>query len=47
MQNLKIDAQRLWDTLMETARFGGTANLDAFTETRWVTIRGDIAPYPF
>ncbi len=29
------------------ARFGGTANLDAFTETRWVTMRGDIAPYPF
>jgi len=29
------------------ARFGGTANLDAFTETRWVTLRGDIAPYPF
>jgi benzaldehyde dehydrogenase (NAD) len=29
------------------ARFGGTANLDAFTETRWVTIRADIAPYPF
>src|ERR1700722_18372112 len=29
------------------ARFGGTANLDAFTETRWVTVRGDIAPYPF
>jgi benzaldehyde dehydrogenase (NAD) len=28
-------------------RFGGSANLDAFTETRWVTIRGDIAPYPF
>jgi benzaldehyde dehydrogenase (NAD) len=28
-------------------RFGGTANLDAFTETRWITIRGDIAPYPF
>jgi beta-ureidopropionase / N-carbamoyl-L-amino-acid hydrolase len=25
MQNLKIDAQRLWDTLMETARFGATA----------------------
>ena len=22
------------------ARFGGTANLEAFTETRWVTIRG-------
>jgi benzaldehyde dehydrogenase (NAD) len=30
-----------------TASGGGTANLDAFTETRWVTIRGDIAPYPF
>ena len=26
---------------------GGTANLEAFTETRWVTVRGDIAPYPF
>lgn len=24
MPNLKIDADRLWDTLMETARFGGT-----------------------
>ena len=29
------------------ARFGGAANLDAFTETRWVTMRADIAPYPF
>jgi benzaldehyde dehydrogenase (NAD) len=29
------------------SRFGGTANLEAFTDTRWVTIRGDIAPYPF
>jgi benzaldehyde dehydrogenase (NAD) len=29
------------------ARFGGTANLEAFTETRWVTVRGDITPYPF
>ena len=29
------------------ARFGGTANLEAFTDSRWVTIRGDIAPYPF
>jgi benzaldehyde dehydrogenase (NAD) len=28
-------------------RFGGTANLDAFTETRWVTVRREIAPYPF
>ena len=23
------------------------ANLDAFADTRWVTIRGDIAPDPF
>lgn len=29
------------------ARFGGSANLDAFTGTRWVTIRGEITPYPF
>ena len=29
------------------ARFGGAANLDAFTETRWVTMRAEIAPYPF
>jgi acyl-CoA reductase-like NAD-dependent aldehyde dehydrogenase len=29
------------------ARFGGTSNLEAFTEVHWVTIRGDIAPYPF
>jgi len=28
------------------ARFGGPANLDAFTETRWVTVRADIAPHP-
>lgn len=27
--------------------FGGTANSEAVTDTRWVTIRGDIAPYPF
>jgi benzaldehyde dehydrogenase (NAD) len=29
------------------ARFGGTANLDAFTDQRWITIRGDIPGYPF
>ncbi len=29
------------------ARFGGSANLDAFTDTRWVTLRGEIASYPF
>jgi benzaldehyde dehydrogenase (NAD) len=28
------------------ARFGGSANLDAFTDTRWVTIRGEIAQHP-
>jgi benzaldehyde dehydrogenase (NAD) len=28
-------------------RFGGNANLDAFTETRWITMRGDIPAYPF
>jgi benzaldehyde dehydrogenase (NAD) len=29
------------------ARFGGSANLDAFTDTRWITVRGDIPEYPF
>ncbi|GAA3956544.1 benzaldehyde dehydrogenase [Actinomadura viridis] len=30
------------------ARFGGPdANIEAFTETQWVTLRGDIAPHPF
>ena len=29
------------------ARFGGQANLDAFTDTRWITVRGDIPAYPF
>lgn len=30
------------------ARFGGTrANLDAFTETQWITMRADPAPHPF
>jgi benzaldehyde dehydrogenase (NAD) len=29
------------------ARFGGASNLEAFTDTRWVTVRGDITPYPF
>lgn len=29
------------------ARFGGaTANIEAFTETQWVTMQGDIAGYP-
>jgi hypothetical protein len=26
---------------------GGTANLEAFTDTRRMTVRGDIAPHPF
>jgi benzaldehyde dehydrogenase (NAD) len=29
------------------ARFGGTANLDAFTDQRWITLRGEIPAYPF
>jgi benzaldehyde dehydrogenase (NAD) len=30
------------------SRFGGArANIDAFTETQWLTLRADIAPYPF
>jgi benzaldehyde dehydrogenase (NAD) len=30
------------------SRFGGAAaNIEAFTETRWITVRGDIGPYPF
>jgi benzaldehyde dehydrogenase (NAD) len=29
------------------ARFGGDANIEAFTETQWVTVRGTPATYPF
>lgn len=29
------------------ARFGGQANLDAFTDQRWITVRGDVPAYPF
>jgi benzaldehyde dehydrogenase (NAD) len=29
------------------ARFGGASNLDAFTETRWVTVQGEINQHPF
>jgi benzaldehyde dehydrogenase (NAD) len=29
------------------ARFGGAANIEAFTETRWITVRGDAPQYPF
>ena len=29
------------------ARFGGAANLDAFTDSRWITMRADIPEYPF
>ncbi|MGH3486838.1 MAG: benzaldehyde dehydrogenase [Actinopolymorphaceae bacterium] len=30
------------------ARFGGAAaNIEAFTETQWLTMQGDITPYPF
>lgn len=29
------------------ARFGGSANIEAFTETRWITARSTQADYPF
>lgn len=29
------------------ARFGGLSNLDAFTDARWITVRGEIPAYPF
>jgi len=29
------------------ARFGGTANLEEFTQWKWVTERGEPATYPF
>jgi benzaldehyde dehydrogenase (NAD) len=29
------------------ARFGGQANLDAFTDQRWITMRGETPAYPF
>jgi benzaldehyde dehydrogenase (NAD) len=30
------------------SRFGGAAaNIEAFTETRWITMRGEPAHYPF
>src|SRR5680860_288561 len=30
------------------SRFGGAeANLDAFTDTKWITVRGEIPAYPF
>ncbi|MEU6998443.1 benzaldehyde dehydrogenase [Nonomuraea sp. NPDC046570] len=30
------------------SRFGGAAaNVEAFTETRWITVQGPIEPYPF
>jgi benzaldehyde dehydrogenase (NAD) len=29
------------------ARLGGRANLDAFTETQWLTMQREISPYPF
>lgn len=29
------------------ARFGGQSNLDAFTDQRWITVRGELPDYPF
>jgi benzaldehyde dehydrogenase (NAD) len=28
-------------------RFGGAGNLEAFTYQRWITLRGEVPPYPF
>jgi benzaldehyde dehydrogenase (NAD) len=28
-------------------RFGGQSNLDAFTDQRWITVRGELPSYPF
>jgi benzaldehyde dehydrogenase (NAD) len=37
-----------WKDSGTGSRFGGaTANIEAFTETQWLTVRPDIAPYPF
>ena len=29
------------------ARFGGSSNVDAFTDVRWITMRSDVPTYPF
>lgn len=29
------------------ARFGGESNIEAFTDLRWTTVRGEVAGYPF
>jgi benzaldehyde dehydrogenase (NAD) len=29
------------------SRLGGLGKLEAFTETRWLTIAGEVPPYPF
>ena len=34
-----VDEPNIW--------FGGAASPEAVAGTRWVTSRGDIAPYPF
>jgi benzaldehyde dehydrogenase (NAD) len=37
-----------WKDSGNGSRFGGAAaNIEAFTETQWLTVRPDIAPYPF
>ncbi|MCW2692895.1 MAG: Aldehyde dehydrogenase, partial [Mycobacterium sp.] len=37
-----------WGASGTGARHGGPqANLEAFTETQWVTVRGELASYPF
>ncbi len=37
-----------WKDSGNGSRFGGAAaNIEAFTETQWLTVRSEIAPYPF
>ena len=44
---MTLMAEPAWRGQVHGPVTGGTANLEAFTDTRWATIRGDIAPYPF
>ena len=40
--------RRHWAPRRTGSRFGGAAaNIEAFTETQWVTMRPEIETYPF
>ena len=44
----KIPPAKGFETHMATMEIYEAATVpSAFTDTRWVTVRGDIAPYPF